>query len=89
MGNLVWEAIDDGGLDIFSLRPGSRRVCHLEAKNKFSVILDGTAIPSDSALAQMASQALAIYTSSTSAWIAENTERAQHSQGYVLPPPYL
>ncbi|KAK1754066.1 hypothetical protein QBC47DRAFT_385523 [Echria macrotheca] len=87
VGNLNWKAVDDGGLDIFSSRPGRPRVCHLEAKNKIAVILDGTAIPSDSALAQMASQALAIYTSGTSAWISENTVRAQNGQGCVFFPP--
>ncbi|KAK3366454.1 hypothetical protein B0H63DRAFT_456158 [Podospora didyma] len=43
--SLAWGAIDDGGLGIFSPRLGSCRV----AKNKFPVIIDGTAIPSDSA----------------------------------------
>ncbi|KAK5657163.1 hypothetical protein OQA88_3220 [Cercophora sp. LCS_1] len=42
---LAWEAIDDGGLNIFSSRPGSHRI----AKNEFPVITDGTAVPSDSA----------------------------------------
>lgn len=71
----TWVAVDDGGLDVLgwyhpqesraSLGRENRRICHVEAKNKFAIILDGKPSPSDSALAQMTGQALAIGSSSS------------------------
>jgi hypothetical protein len=80
VGNRMWSAVDDGGLDFFPSRPESRLVCHLEAKNKFAIILDGRPIPSDSALAQMTAQALAIYSSGIR---TRTTEESRECQEYV------
>lgn len=58
----TWTAEDDGGLDYFPPGQGMR-VCHIEAKNRLTVIREGRPIPSDSLMAQMTAEALAIYTS--------------------------